>query len=400
VDPTPFDLTPPVIVAVDDDVIVASATAAPSTSGSAASDTSPVLQGFVTRLAHGNAAWTVPLSSAGRPAAIARSGDDAVVVVSAPSAETGVVLAKIGLDGTLRYESTLALEHENAVASGLAVDDDGAIFLAGGCLEGGTVEHVLFVKCDGDGTVLWEQAFTHSGTAASASAIAMLPGGDFVATGHFDDTLSFGGATDSLTSPALSPHSSGFIARFSPEGDVRWSSSFGGPAEAVGTALARVGRGYFLLAGDAVPDPNFHFGDQVMPSTPVVSSDDSVAPPAVLVALLDGQGKPTWLTLDQSALVADGVAVDAAGTVLVTGTLDASALNSVYLKTYDLSTGSSAGALRATGGGGVATGSISVATNGSVWLSGSYAGKADLGNQNLFETNRGGGYFVVRIEPE
>jgi hypothetical protein len=396
----PFNLAPPVIVAVDDDVIVAATSKRPPSTGSDPSEPQRP-PGFVTRLTNGQAAWKVTLSTTGQPAAIARSGD-AVIVVASPQNGAGVTLAKIGVDGTLRYETPLPLAHEQSFANGLAVADSGAIFLAGGYTDD-TGEHVLFVKCDSDGNVLWEKTFVHSGAYAQANAMAVLAGGDVVATGEFDATLAFGGATDTLASsvPASAQPgtTSGFVVRLTPGGDALWSSTFGGQGQADGIALAAVADDYFLVGGEAAPDVSFRFGGRAPPSasspTPGAASTSIVA----LVALLDGQGKPAWVNLEPEAYVAYSVAADNAGTVLLGGMMDTSGLDSTYLRTYDIATGQAAGTLTTTSGS-VTTGSIAVAPNGSVWLSGCYGRQADLGNENVLASQSGSEAFVIRVEPE
>ncbi len=390
----PFEFDPPVIVAVDDDVILA---ATSSDSPATGSNDPPRAPGFVSRLTNGQTAWQVTLPTWGQPAAIARSGDDVVVVGPTANSES-ITLAKVGVDGTVRYETPLPLVHPQPAARGLAVDDSGAIFLVGSYGSGGG-EHVLFVKCDADGNVLWEKTFDHSGTEASANSVAVLTGGDVVITGTFDLTLSFGGSTDTLTSTASGAGdpvtTSGFVVRFSPDGDPRWSSTFGAQGQADGIALAALADDYFLVAGDAAPDGSFSFAGQTWPW----GATDGPTPSVVaFVALVDGEGQPAWVTLDQNALVGYSVAADGAGTVLLGGMMDASALNSTYLRTYAVANGNPAGTLKAMGGN-VMTGSIAVAPNGSVWLSGGYGRQADLGNQNLL-MSQAAGLFIIRIEPE
>ncbi len=408
----PLNSTPPVLVSLDSGVVIAGASADPATVGVTAFDSGIESEAFVARLdATGMPLWQLPLKPAGLPWAMARSGDDVVIVapylpdlatVSTSYVSKDIYLAKVGIDGNVRYEKTLTFDNDDTFTYGLAVDEAGSIFLAGGYQVVDPVtgfgEHPILVKVDPDGNLVWQKTFTHAGTQGYANDVAVLADGDLVMTGDFDLDLSFGGDTETLTSSAtLMGLPSGFLARFTSDGEPVWSAAFGGDDFSVGTALAPLADGDFLLTGGAALD--LHLGGKTVPGAPFTPSSSSSFPPtAAFVARLDGDGAARWVNLELETDFGQLVACDDGATVFLGGSLDAEIPTDggTYLLTYDAATGDPVQTLRASGGAGISSSALAVGS-GKIWLSGRFTSSADFGNQNLL-TDTGAGVFLVRLD--
>jgi len=406
----PLNSTPPVLLAVDDGVVIAGASSDPETVGLTAFESGKTSEAFVARLdADGMPMWRVPLLAASLPWAIARSADDVVIVapylpelaeVSTSYVSKDIYVAKVGLDGTVRYETSVTFDHESTFSYGLAVDATGALFLAGGVQDvdpqAGFGGHPILIKCDPDGAKLWERTFEHTGTQGYANDVEVLPSGDVVMTGAFDRDLSFGGTTDTITSSAtLDGLPSGFVARFTTDGEPVWADAFGGEDFSVGTGLAALANGDFLLAGAGALDVTV--GGITVMGEPYTPSDEEPFPPAAaFVARLSGDGTASWVTLEAAGTFAELVETDG-GTVYLAGNLEAdlTRTDAAYFLTYDAVSGESVQAMRAANGAGVSTSSLAVGT-GSAWVSGRFTGSADFGNTNLL-TNANAGVFLLRL---
>jgi hypothetical protein len=407
----PLNSTAPVMVAVDDGgVVIAGASSDPATVGVDAFDIGILSEAFVARLdANGAPLWQQPLPAAALPWAIARSGDDVVIVapylpelaeVSTSYVSKDIYLAKFGLDGTPRYETSITFDYDQTMGYGLAVDASGAIYLSGGYQatdETGFGGHPIVVKCDPDGTKLWEKTFPHTGTQGYGNAVAVLSDGDIVITGAFDYDLSFGGDTMTISSTAtLDGLPSGYLARLTPEGEPVWSAVFGSDDFSVGTGLAPLANGDFLLSGSVALD--LTVGGITVPGEPYTPSEEEPFPPtAAFVARLSGDGTAEWVELAGTPSFAHVVDSDGSNTVYLAGSLDKEAGGGdVYLRTYDARTGDSLQVLNADAGSGIESHALAVGMT-SVWLSGIFSSSADFGNENLL-TNQNAGVFLVRLD--
>ena len=402
----PLNSTPPVLLAVDSDIVLAGASADPTTVGVSAFPSGHTSEAFVLRLSQGKPLWSMPLTAAGLPWAVARSGDDVIIdapylpdatQVSTSSVGQAVYLGKFGLDGTKRSEVTVSFDYEWTATYGMAVDGSGNIYLAGSYLDTMGGEHVIVVKCDPNGTKLWEKPFPHPGTQALAFGVAVLTSGDIVVTGDFDVSLSFGGSTETLTvNGDLPTLPTGFIVRLTPDGDPVWSEQFGGADFAIGNAITALGDGGFLLAGSNALD--LSLGGLSAQGAPFTATDTQpYAPTAGFIARLDEGGKARWLALDQKTEFAYAVATDGTGTAYL-GT-NGSVGADDYLHSYDLDTGKPQQALSGSDTSDIQTSSLAVAPSGSVWLSGIYAMGADFGNADVLESTPAG-VFLIELAPK
>lgn len=405
----PLNATPPVLAPIDDGVLIAGATADPATAGLTAFDDGIESEAFVARLdPDGKAVWSTPLKPASLPWAVARAGDDTVVVapylpdltqVSTSYVSKDIYLAKLGPSGAPVYEKTLTFEHESTFTYGLAVAPSGDIFLAGGYQDADPGEHVILVKCDASGTKLWEKAFPHGGTQGFANAAAVLANGDVVITGAFDLELDFGGDTDALVSTAtLSGIPNGFVARFTPDGAPVWAAHFGGDDFSDGTSLASLPDGDFILGGAAAL--NLELGGLSREGAPFTPTDTQPFPPtAAFIARLSGAGAASWLNLELDSDFGKVVAYDGRHALLggQVDTLDTALDGTVYLRAYDAATGSAKQLFGATGGDDIESTSL-VTSGGALWVSGRFATGANFGNSSTYSAE-GAGVFLLRLEP-
>lgn len=406
----PLNSTVPVLAPADGGVVIAGASADPATVGLSAFDDGILSEAFVARLdATGKATWSVPLKPAGLPWAVAKSGSDYVVVapnipdqaqVSTSFVSQDLYLAKVSGTGTIVYEKTVPFEHEETFTYGMAVAPTGEIYLAGGILDltdTGIAEHPILVKVDASGQKIWDKPFTHPGTQAYANAVIVLPDGDVVITGDFDNTLDFGGSTDVLTSTAtLDGLPSGFIARFNPSGDAIWSQSFGGDDFSTGMGLAALPNGDFFLAASVAADLNI--GTFSLEGEPFTPSDTQSFPPTrAFIARLNGAGEVSWVKRELDSDFANVVATDGKSVFLGGAVDDESAVSGamVYLRSYSV-TGETGPVYSTAGGEGVSSAALAL-SDGALWVSGRFTTSIEFDNTAL--ANADAGVFLARLKP-
>jgi hypothetical protein len=240
--------------------------------------------------------------------------------------------------------------------------------------------------CDGmapacKGSLVWAKRFGGPST-QEAAGVAVDAAGNIVVTGYFLGAIDFGGGV--LTSAG---ESDVFLVKLGADGAHLWSRRFG---DASAKAVAVDADGNVFVTGDFSNAIDFGTG----PLTNTGAND-------IFLAKLDPTGAPVWAK--HFAMSGDphatGVAVDAAGNVLVTG---------YYLGSVDFGGGpltSTGGAnayiakLDAGGahlwskqfasiGGGMAGGAvnsrgISVDASGGVLVTGSFSGSADFGGMTM-----------------
>jgi hypothetical protein len=406
----PLNSTVPVLAALPDGgVILAGASANPDTVGLAAFEDGILSEAFVARLdAMGMPLWKLPLLEAGLPWAIERSGDDVVIVaphlpdlaeVSTSYVSKDVYLARVGIDGTIRWEKTVTFDHEITYTYGLAVDSSGAIFLAGGVqnldMDRGSISDPILVKCSSDGVKLWEDMPAHTGTQGYGNAVAVLSSGDVVMTGAFDLEMTFDMLPPIESTATLMGLPNGFIVRYTTDGVPVWSSQFGGTDFSSGTGVAALGADDFLLSGGAALDLNL--GGESLPGEPFTPTEMETFPPmAAFVARLSGEGTARWVTLEKPATYAqvvrtNGGTVFLGGDMQVTDAMDGFA----YLRTYDTTNGDSVQVVTASSGESIESASVAVGP-GLAWVAGRFTGSADFGNANALSGNAG--VFLLRLD--
>jgi hypothetical protein len=201
------------------------------------------------------------------------------------------------------------------VASGVAVDSAGTVFMTGtfsGPVDfgGGAIaaggQGIFLVHLDTAGNHLWSKPFG-GGLADSGASVAVDQSGNVIVTGGFWGTADFGGGA--LTSAGKSDL---FIAAFSGTGSYRWSKRFGSQGYDAGSSVAADGAGNVVVAGSFSGTADFGGG--------ALTSKGGLD---IILAKFDTTGNHVWSrrygdALDQTGA---GVAVDGAGSVLVTGAL-------------------------------------------------------------------------------
>lgn len=169
-------------------------------------------------------------------------------------------------------------------------------------------------NCDGhvtpcQGHVLWAKRFGNTG-GETATAIATDAEGNVFVVGYFDGSIDFGGGPmQALGSADV------FLVKLDPQGNHLWSRTFGGAGAHYSTGLAVDGEGSAVITGTSLGAVDFGGGPLVI-----------TAGFGAFVARFDASGGHVWSTIYGTTgnTVGAGVALDAAGSVHLTGTMDGS----------------------------------------------------------------------------
>lgn len=275
------------------------------------------------------------------------------------------------------------------VASDVAVDGAGNVVMTGrveGAADlGGTMSCPAYsgfvVKFSPMGAPLWSRCFPGGG----GKTIAVDAGGNVVVAGYFFGTSDFGGGA--LTSAGGYDI---FIAKYSPTGSHLWSRRFGSPTPngaitETASALTVDAAGNLVVTGTF--DGTADFGGGPLPA---VAYND------IFVAKYSAAGAHLWSRHAASAagqIYGNGVAVDAVGNVVVTGSLYSTAdlgggpLPVVFGRGILLAKFSSLGThlwSRSYGGWLYDSGSaVAVDGGGDIIMTGQFGNAADFGNGTL-----------------
>ena len=205
----------------------------------------------------------------------------------------------------------------NDVGNGVAVDSGGNVVIVG--TASGTVNFgggpitasgytIVVAKFSAAGTHLWSRGIGDS-FSNSGNAVAVDPSGNIAVTGAFSGQVNFGGGV--LTSAGVDI----FLAKLSPTGGHLWSRHFGSAlAVHAGNGVACDGSGNVLVTGSFENSIDLGAGWTT-----------SFAHKDMFVAKYSAAGAYVWSKL-AGGLYDDagrGVAVDATGKVVVTGTFQA-----------------------------------------------------------------------------
>jgi hypothetical protein len=195
-------------------------------------------------------------------------------------------------------------------ATAVTVDASGKIVLVGaingsidfgcGALMSTASSSVFVAKLDPSAGCVWSKRFDSTGGSAAAS-VAVDASDDILIAGSFSGSIDLGGTM------LMGKGTNAFVTKLDPSGTPKWSESFGN-GTAVGTGVAADGTGNILVIG------NFEGSIDLGGAT--LDGGGSV-----FIAKLDPNGVPMWGKSSGPTGVADasGVAVDASGSVLVTG---------------------------------------------------------------------------------
>jgi hypothetical protein len=233
---------------------------------------------------------TGPLTSAG-------SND---VLVARLDAKGGTLWSRRFGDGDV--------QNVNHLASG----PEGDVFLVGsfiGTLDFGGEplfntgdEDIFLARLDAGGRTLWSRQFGDM-SAQGAHLVAVDADGDALISGRFHGEVDFGEGP--LVSAGLSDV---FLARFTPEGELRWSRRFGAAQQEDATGLAVDAEGHIALSGTFEGSIDLGGGALTSPRGR-----------GHFIALFDNEGQLRWSRLLGDAEVPRGgpVAFDATGHLFV-----------------------------------------------------------------------------------
>jgi hypothetical protein len=322
------------------------------------------------------------------------------------SASSNVVVAKYSpagahlwsrrFGGVSSDEATgVALDrHDNVLVTGIF---SGQVDFGTGILEAQNGSDCFLLKLAADGkTTTWARRIGGDGYEWTGGVVADATD-NVVVAGAFSDTVDFGGGGVSATNR----HTDGFLAKYGPDNTLAWVQRMSGYSSdsAMVTGVASDGAGNLVVGG-------WFTGGVDLGSGPLTSSGDY----DVFLGKYAPDGHPLWSirgggsSADQIA----GVAVDATGSIVVTGNFQGSAdfgggkrtaagLQDVLLAKYAPS-GSHLWS-RALGGAGTEEG-LAVATDplGNILLAGYYTQSPDFGGGPL-PTATGEDLFILKRAP-
>ncbi|MDH3215143.1 MAG: SBBP repeat-containing protein [Candidatus Krumholzibacteria bacterium] len=205
-----------------------------------------------------------------------------------------------GNNNSQRGESIAADASHNVVVAG---DFSGTVNFGGGSLVSIGGWDMFLAKFDASGNHIWSQRFgsTVSSNADGARAVAVDGSGNIYLAGYFSGTVDFGGG------PLVSAGGyEAFIAKYDPSGTHIWSQRFGSTSFDYATAVAVDGSANVVLTGRITGTVDFGGG-------PISGGN-------MFIAKFDSSGAHVWSQAFSAN--ANGVTVDPAGNVLVTGGFD------------------------------------------------------------------------------
>lgn len=328
----------------------------------------------------------------------------------ASTASLSGFVVKLGPDGSHVWSRGYGLAGSTSSTSvrAVAVDPAGDVFLTGnfsgsvdfggGPIPAGSNGAIFTVKLDPSGAHVWSKAFQCTGPESAPFSIAAGPSGNVVITGSIGAPVDFGGG------PVIGGGAGdAFAVQLDASGGHLWSKAFGDGQVQDGTAVAIGPGGNFVLTGLFSGAVDFGGG-------PLTSSKASEG----FLAKLDPAGGHQWSKQFGDGAPANisqgnGVALDANGNVLVTGSFSGSARfggnpiaaidQDVFLTKLD-PTGAQVWANRfgATDGSGTGTG-VAVDANGNSLLTGSFLGTIDFGIGQPLVSAGFRDVFVAKLSP-
>lgn len=230
-----------------------------------------------------------------------------------PNFEDVFIVKLKGSDGSHVWSHELG-DISTQVARGLAVDASGNVALVGefqGALDGTPLSNpdpdavdAFVVVYDSAGALKWAKQFGDAANDQSAHAVTFDTSGNVYVTGEAAGTIDLGAGA--LSAPGTS---SAFVVKLDGAGAPKWGKIFGQQSSS-GEGVAVTADGYVLLTGD-------HNGEIDFGGGPLPNNNG----PNIFVAKLDAQGSHVWSKTfgDDKSQHAYGIAVDGAGRSIVTG---------------------------------------------------------------------------------
>ncbi|WP_437735263.1 serine/threonine-protein kinase [Sorangium sp. So ce1335] len=189
----------------------------------------------------------------------------------------------------------------NAVITGTF---HGSIDFGKGPLRNPASGDVFIAKLDPEGNALWSKRFG-DGSEQGGNAVAVDGAGDIVVAGHFSGSVDLGGGA--LRSAGRYDI---FLARLDTDGNTRWSTRLGDPAEQIAYGLGLDASGNIVLMGAF--EGAINIGGERLTSAGDMD---------VFVAGFDADGRPRWSRRfgGPEHDIAWRAVVDAAGDVTIAG---------------------------------------------------------------------------------
>ncbi|BDS13328.1 T9SS type A sorting domain-containing protein [Aureispira anguillae] len=225
-------------------------------------------------------------------------------------------IAKYNDQGQLQWIKQLAGTSSDRV-NGIVIANDNEIYIVGefrdkfyynnDSLVSQNQLDVLIAKLDSSGTIQWASSANGWGY-ESGNDIALMPNGNLVITGYYENNLDFGGS--SLLANGLRDI---FIATIDPQGNPQWLKTLSGPAFEEGKSIATDSSNNIYIAGS--------FRDFLYPNGNTVAGEGSYD---VYLAKYDQTGQLLWIKTMGGPAADEGtyVKVDHHQNVVVTGWYD------------------------------------------------------------------------------
>lgn len=236
--------------------------------------------------------------------------------ITSAGSDDGFVV-KLGPAGNLLWSKQYGDGQSQAVF-GAAVDSSGstyitgrfqgAIDLGGGPLTSAGDDDIFVAKIDNTGNYVWRNRFGDD-QKQSGGFVAVDSSGDAYVAGFLQGSADFGGGKRTSNGSA-----DVFLVKLGPGGTHVWSKNFGDSLGQYASGVAVDGSGNVIIVGYFAGSINF--GAPTATLTSAGGLD-------VFLAKFDSSGVPQWSRRfgDATDQVASGVALDAAGDIVIAGYL-------------------------------------------------------------------------------
>ena len=343
--------------------------------------------------------------------------------------EADIFLAKYNRVGQLVWVRQAGGSADD-FARAVAIDAEGNCYLTGSfqsptikfdeeVIKRNSDSEIFVAKFDGNGKTLWVRQAGGTG-GGSGNAVTVGPDGYVYVCGYFNGDTTFSELT--LKNAGFNDI---FVARYDAAGELDWVRQIGGPGDDAGSAIAVDAQGNCYITGGFEEDVRFS-------RTITLSSAGLVDS---FVAKLDNTGRTVWAQRSggPNSDIGYGIGLDPHGNVIVSGGFNGTEsyasemrLHAAFRSRKGTHTGNFSGkGLRSSGGsdvfvskydqrsrliwvrtfGGNKIGcpeagyGMAVDASGHTHVTGTFAGRADFGNNTLFSMGIGD-VFVAELDRE
>jgi hypothetical protein len=333
-----------------------------------------------------------------------------------------IFLAKYDASGNYVWANRIG-STANDQAYALAIDASGNSYITG--YFNGTVDFdpgagtqnlssagssdIFLAKYDASGNYVW--AKNMGGTSTDiAYALAIDASGNSYITGDFASTADFdpGAGTQNLTSAGGTDI---FLAKYDASGNYVWAKGMGGITADIGYGLAIDASGNSIITGSFINTADFDPGAGTQNLSSAAGSSD------IFLAKYDASGNYVWAKgiVGTGADIGNGLAIDASGNSIITGsfsstadfdpgagtkTLTSAGLTDIFMAKYDAS-GNYVWAQRMGAGSNDVGYGLAIDASGNSIITGSFNSTADFdpgaGTQNLSSTG-GTDIFLAKYD--